>query len=145
MTRTTRRALAGPAALAAALALLAGCGQSDEVTTSPQNSSGVTGTDLTIVLDDGSGKTTTWQLTCDPAGGDHPAAEAACAALEARGGTALPPVPKDRMCTQIFGGAETATVKGTWRGNPVSSSFFRKNGCEIARWNAMKDVFPAAG
>ena len=40
------------------------------------------GSELTIVVDDGTGSTPTWQLTCDPTGGDHPDAEAACAAIE---------------------------------------------------------------
>ena len=46
------------------------------------------------------------------------------------------PVPADQMCTQIYGGPETATVRGTWQGERVDASFSRQNGCEIARWDA---------
>jgi hypothetical protein len=102
-------------------------------------------TELTIVVDNGSGATTTWRLTCDPAGGDHPTAEAACAALAKHGETALPPVPKDRMCTQQFGGPEKATVTGTWRGKPVDATFSKTNGCEIGRWRSLDGLLPGLG
>ena len=46
------------------------------------------------------------------------------------------------MCTQQYGGPETATITGTWQGEPVNSTLSRKNGCEIARWDALKDVLP---
>jgi hypothetical protein len=102
-------------------------------------------TDLTIVSDDGKGKTETWTLTCDPAGGTHPDPAAACAALEAKGKTALPPVPKDMMCTQQFGGPQTAKITGTWKGEPVNATFSRTNGCEISRWKALTGLLPDAG
>lgn len=99
-------------------------------------------TSLTVVVDDGSGPVT-WSLECDPPGGDHPDPAAACAALDAKGATALLPVPKDQMCTMVYGGPEKATVEGTWRGNPVSTTFDRSNGCEIARWTALAGLLPA--
>ena len=96
--------------------------------------------ELTIVVDDGSGTKTTWQLSCDPAGGTHTDPEAACRALAEHGETALPPVPTNQMCTQQYGGPETATITGTWQGEPVNSTLSRKNGCEIARWDALKGL-----
>ena len=112
---------------------------------SPAGGPATGATDLTIVLDDGSGATRTWRLTCDPAGGTHPDAAAACKALAEHGATALPPVPKDRMCTQIYGGPEKATVKGTWNGKAVNSAFSKTNGCEISRWKSLSGLLPAAG
>ena len=170
-TRPGRRpVLAAAGAVAAAMTLLLGaCGDAqDGVTTSPgapatggsvtsspepsttpsspSGSDPATGaTDLTIVLDDGSGSTRTWRLTCDPAGGTHPDAAAACKALADHGATALPPVPKDRMCTQIYGGPEKATVKGTWNGKAVNSAFSKTNGCEISRWKSLSGLLPATG
>ena len=131
------RATMYPLALAFALACvlpMAACGTPAE----PAKST----SELTIVLDDGSGAKTTWQLNCAPAGGTHPDPEAACQALTDHGATALPAVPKDQMCTQQYGGPETATISGTWQGQPVNSTLSRKNGCEISRWDALKDVFP---
>jgi hypothetical protein len=99
--------------------------------------------DLTIVVGDGSGHTTTWHLTCEPAGGDHPTPAKACAALAEHGRTALPPVPTDRMCTEIFGGPQTARITGTWRGERVDAKLSRGNGCEIARWQALIGLLPS--
>ena len=64
--------------------------------------------------------------------------------LETVGDSALPPVPKGTMCTQVYGGPETATITGTWRGRQINSQFSRTNGCEISRWNALTGVLPAA-
>jgi len=133
-------------ALAVLPVLIAGCAGGDEETVTPRAPASQTGgsvtTDLTIISDDGKGKTETWQLTCEPAGGTHPDPTAACAALEAKGKTALPAVPKDMMCTQLYGGPQTAKITGTWKGEPVNSSFSRKNGCEISRWKALKGLLP---
>ena len=100
---------------------------------------------LSIIVDDGSGTTTTWQLSCDPPGGTHPDPRAACQALEANGATALPAVPKDRICTQVYGGSQTATITGTWRGARVRSRLSLRNGCEIARWKMLEGLLPQAG
>ena len=102
-------------------------------------------TDLTIVINDGSGSTKTWRLTCNPAGGTHPDPPAACEALETNGAAALPPVPKDKACTQIYGGPETATISGTWNGQAVMSMFARNDGCQISRWKLMEGLLPRGG
>jgi Subtilisin inhibitor-like len=102
-------------------------------------------TDLTIVINDGSGSTKTWRLTCNPAGGTHPDPPAACEALETNGAAALPPVPKDKACTQIYGGPETATISGTWQGQRVMSTFARNDGCQISRWKLMAGLLPRGG
>jgi hypothetical protein len=99
---------------------------------------------LTIVVDDGAGGTSTWSLTCDPAGGDHPDAEQACAAIE-RHRSALNPVPKDRMCAQVYGGPEKATITGTWRGEQIFAALSRTNACETARWDALVPLVPSGG
>ena len=147
----SQRAVRTVVAVAAAL-LMAGCSGSGGVTVDPggavtttPSSSSPGATDLTVVVDDGAGASSTWRLTCDPAGGDHPDAEGACAALERSGEKALPPAPKDRACTMIYGGPQTATVRGSWRGTAVDASFDRTNGCEIARWEALVPLLPAAG
>ncbi len=38
-------------------------------------------------------------------------------------------------CTQVYGGAQTATVTGTWRGERVDARYARNDGCQIARWD----------
>lgn len=91
----------------------------------------------------------THELRCDPAGGDHPDATAACARLDelARSGwdEAFAPVPDDAMCTKIYGGPQTARVVGTWDGRTVDATFNRSGGCEIARWKALQPLLPGTG
>ena len=65
--------------------------------------------------------------------------------LAEHGDTALPPVGKGRICTQIYGGPQTATITGTWRGKAVTAHLSRTNGCEIARWQALDGLLPSAG
>lgn len=102
--------------------------------------------DLTVVLDEsGEGQTKTWTLTCEPAGGDHPDVDAACAALAAAGLDAFDPTPKDVACTEIYGGPQTATVEGTVDGTSVRASFSRSNGCEISRWDTLAPLLGSIG
>jgi hypothetical protein len=80
----------------------------------------------------------TYTLTCDPTGGSHPRALQACAelaALTAKGEDPFAPTPSDLMCNQMYGGPQTATVTGTYRGRPVEASFGRTDGCAVDRWN----------
>lgn len=95
-------------------------------------------TDLTVVVSDGKGNQETFTVTCDPAGGSHPRPESACEFLELAakwGEDPFAPVPDDAVCTQIYGGPETATVTGVWLGRDIDASFSRDNGCEIDRWD----------
>jgi hypothetical protein len=151
-----RRVLAVTASVAALPILLAACGANSDTVTpaapattaspSTTTAAGLT-TNLRIVVNDGTGKTTTWTLSCDPADGTHPDPSAACAVLTAKGKTALPPVAKGLMCSQIYGGPQTATITGVWSGKAVNSQFSRRNGCEISRWKALQGLLPtvAAG
>jgi Subtilisin inhibitor-like len=131
---------ASAASFLAALAL-AGCGEG-----TPEGAGGAPeppapATELTITFrpqgEDGDAREAT--LTCDPPGGTHPGAEAACDALASQA-TALRPTPGDVVCTQIFGGPETAEVRGTVEGRAVRASFSREDGCEIARWDALEPL-----
>lgn len=123
------------------LASAAACGSND-ANVRPQNgaSTRATGTDLTVSVTVKPGaKPREWTLRCDPTGGDHPAAAKACAALS-KAKSPFRPTPKKRMCTQIYGGPEKASISGTWHGMKVDASYSRKNGCEISRWNAIRTV-----
>lgn len=107
---------------------------------------GGSGTKLTVTVRMApSAHPITRTLTCDPPGGDAPNAAGACAGLDkvaaAKSGDPFAPTPVGQMCTQIFGGPQTATVKGTYKGRKVDTSFGRKNGCEIKRWNDLAALF----
>ncbi len=101
--------------------------------------------DLTAVIDDGAGSTVTRTLTCEPAGGDVEAAEEACDQLGAVGTAVFAGVPPDAMCTQVYGGPQTATVTGSVGGGQVQATFSRTNGCEIDRWDALSALLGEVG
>lgn len=82
-----------------------------------------------------------WTLRCKPVGGSHPRPVAACAAL-AEHPDALEDLPGDIVCTEIYGGPQVAEVRGTLDGQVVSARFTRSDGCQIARWNRLRALFP---
>lgn len=45
--------------------------------------------------------------------------------------------PADRICTQIYGGPQTAHVTGRIGARRVDRRLSRTDGCEIADWNSM--------
>ena len=104
------------------------------------SSSSQTALTITLVSDEGVDPET-YELECEPPGGDHPQPAEACAALDAAGADVFEPVAKDQMCTELYGGPQTATVKGTYQGDPVDATFNRTNGCEIDRWEQLGTTF----
>ncbi len=85
----------------------------------------------------------TYTLKCAPVGGTLPHRAAACTKLA---GMTRPfaPTPKGMACTEIYGGPQEALVTGQLRGYSVHARFGRKDGCEIARWNRVRFLFPGA-
>ncbi|MCW2790576.1 MAG: hypothetical protein JWQ91_597 [Aeromicrobium sp.] len=123
-------------------ALLAGCSGSGDTGGWHANEPDGSTTALTIVVTpDAEAASTTYTLTCDPAGGDHPQPEQACGLLANLEAGVLDPVPADRACTEVYGGPQTATVTGTYDGEDVSATFDRTNGCEIDRWEQLGTTF----
>jgi hypothetical protein len=100
-------------------------------------------TDLTLVLHAGQSAAgpvlTEVTLICDPAGGTHPRARAACESLNKVDGdfAKLPPVA-GVACTDIFAPV-TAEAKGQYRGRPVRFDHTYSNRCEAQR--RTDDVF----
>lgn len=130
-------------ALALALAALSTCSTASvaaAAASAPPDHLTLTVTDSGDPAADG-----TFVLTCHPAGGTHPAPQAACDRLDELttwGTDPFAPVPPDPMCTMQYGGPATAHVTGTWAGRPVDASFRRTDGCEIARWDDFAPVLP---
>jgi hypothetical protein len=80
---------------------------------------------------------TTWVLRCNPPRGTLPRPARACSRLAAGGAKLFAPVPRDAVCTEIYGGPQTARVVGRVAGRRVSAAFNRVNGCQIARWDRL--------
>jgi Subtilisin inhibitor-like len=87
-----------------------------------------------------------WTLRCNPVGGTLPNRVRACTRLSRLPLSSFAQVPKDAICTQIYGGPQKAVVKGTIGTVRIWSSFRRRNGCEIERWNRFSPwLFPSGG
>ena len=81
-------------------------------------------------------ETSTWTLRCPP-GGTLPRPAAACRRLARGGPTLFAPLPKNIVCTEIYGGPQKARVVGTVGGKRIWATFTRRNGCHIDRWNRL--------
>jgi hypothetical protein len=118
-------------ALLVVLAFLAGCGEDDEPATRPAALA-----DLTVEVDPGGKRAV---VRCD-----GPEDSELCRAVAALDAKVFEPTPGNVACTQQYGGPETATVTGTFRGERVDAEFARRNGCEIARWEDAAPLLEAA-
>jgi hypothetical protein len=87
------------------------------------------------------GSSKTWTLNCAPVGGTLPRRARACRTLSSLSAP-FRPIPKDAVCTQIYGGPAVALVTGTFRGRQVWTRFKRTDGCQIARWARLRVLFP---
>ncbi|TKV27348.1 serine protease inhibitor [Arthrobacter sp. NamB2] len=75
-----------------------------------------------------------------------PNAEAACAALARLGTKFFTARPsKDAICTQQYGGPQTASITGELDGTSVLASFALTDGCEISRWDKVRDILGSPG
>lgn len=142
--------------LLAAVLVLAGCGSDDDASSAAPGTPGSTGSDpaaggirqadndLQIEIDLGDGSAPqTWTLTCVGfVEGSHPLAQAACDHLAGMQNP-FAPLPEDVVCSQEYGGPETARVVGRWGGEPVELELSRTDGCRIAQWNSLVPLVPA--
>lgn len=86
-----------------------------------------------------------WTLRCNPAGGTLPRPRVACRRLAAGGPKLFAPLSPRAVCTQIYGGPQTARVVGRVAGTRIWASFSRTDGCQIARWNRLSPWLLPAG
>ena len=84
----------------------------------------------------------TYRLSCagEPTG-DLPDPAAACAQLTGQPDP-FAELSADTMCTQLFGGPQTARVTGRWAGEPVDLQLSRTDGCRIAQWDRLGPLLP---
>jgi hypothetical protein len=147
--RTSRRprqaVVARAAAAAAGILAIAACGSvaapasggsgSGSGSSSPAAPKG----SLSISVQDGPGTAIKhWTLRCDPPGGTHPHAAAACAALIALKNPFAKPAA-GQMCPMILASARRATFTGTWFGTKIDQTIV-DGGCDLARWSKLGPV-----
>lgn len=104
--------------------------------------------DISVVIQDPQGSPVSYVIRCDAGeasvrGGAQIDAEDACRAL------ARPAVQNrlvggpssEQVCTQVYGGPQTAMLSGTLDGQSVSTVVSRDDGCGIGDWdNLLKDI-----
>ncbi len=78
-----------------------------------------------------------WTLHCNPTGGTHKSAKKACTAL-LKVKDPFKSSDPNMMCTEQYGGPESADVRGIWNGKKIRANFSKINGCEIARWQKVQ-------
>jgi Subtilisin inhibitor-like len=89
---------------------------------------------------------TKWTVACAPARGTLARPLAACRKLTAGGAKLFASIPKDMMCTDVYGGPQVARVAGTVKGKRVLAQLNRVNGCAIERWNRLSPwLLPRGG
>jgi hypothetical protein len=133
----------------AVMLVLAGCGSGPESDGStpfpgpPDVSGTIAETFLQVVVDPRDGtEPETYTLVCDGQGDrTHPDGEAACAHLQGLGDP-FAALPDDVVCTEQFGGPQTAHVVGRWDDEPVDLELSRSDGCLIAQWDSLGPLLP---
>ena len=114
--------------------ILAGCGSDEETPAAGGDGNLAT---LTVTVDHdgtkGSGAARELKLDCA-----KPTDSQACGAAAGVSAADVRKTPGTTACTQIYGGPEEATIRGTIRGASIDASFKRTDGCEIARWDKVK-------
>jgi hypothetical protein len=112
-----------------AAAALAACGEDGTPATSGDDEN--LASLVVRVDDDGDGPNAARELELEC---DAPTDSSACGAAAGTSAADLAPTEEGKACTQLFGGPQTASIKGTLRGEEVDATFSRRDGCEIARW-----------
>ena len=122
---------------------VAACGGVSEGSSDPASSPGAAERTLVVEFSAGDGTPTErFSLVCgDEARGEHPEPAAACARVLRMDDPFAPP-PTDLICTEQYGGPETARITGTWEGEEVDVELSRVDGCAIERWDAFVPVVP---
>jgi hypothetical protein len=96
--------------------------------------------------EDASATAVTWTLRCNPPGGSLKRPTIACHRLASGGSKLFAPLPKDSVCTEIYGGPQKARVVGVLAGKRIWATFTRTNGCEIGRWKRVSPwLLPPGG
>jgi hypothetical protein len=81
-------------------------------------------------------------LHCTSAAGTVPRPAYACDRLKRLWPNAFAVTPPGKVCTQIAGPPTTALITGWYGGGRVWVRLSQSDGCQIARWNRVRFLFP---
>jgi hypothetical protein len=105
---------------------------------------------LTVSVTDGEGKEANGTLKCGEGSAvgsgflESAAAEHCKAARDLEKLLTTQP-PKDRVCTQVYGGPQTARITGTFGAQDVARSLSRTDGCQIEDWKQADALLAPSG
>ena len=68
--------------------------------------------------------------------------QAACRTARRNAGFLASLPARDRICTDVYGGPETARIRGTIGARAIDRRFSRRDGCEIADWKRAGNLLP---
>ena len=135
------RAPAAAFLAAACLTALAACGGSGGGTPSVTHPAQVAKVSLNVVVTPSPGaKPEHWTLRCEPTGGNHPDAAAACRQL-LKAKNPFGPIPRGIMCPMIAAGPAQASVTGSYFGQHVNGTFSQNSSCSAMKWAQLGEVF----
>ena len=105
---------------------------------------------LTVSVKDGEGKEVKGTLKCEEGSAEGSGFLESSAAEHCQAARGLEQLlttqpPKDRVCTQIYGGPQTARITGTFGAQDVARSLSRTNGCEIEDWKQVDALLAPSG
>ena len=132
-------------ALVAAVALL---GTAACAGNGPASGPGVQA-DLSVVIQDPHGTSSSYTIRCADSAEASVEGTAGIDARDACRALARPAVQNrlirgpsaERVCTQVYGGPQTAMLSGTLEGQSVNAVVTRDDGCGIGDWdNLLKDI-----
>ena len=128
--------------VAALIALLAAVGCGADTSAPAAGPSGTTELRITYWPQGrAAGPAKKWTLSCEPTGGTLSQAASACRKLGAMRNP-FAPIPRDAICTELYGGPQVAHITGSFRGRAVRAQLARRNGCEISRFDRLRFLVP---
>jgi hypothetical protein len=105
--------------------------------------------DLSVVIQDPRGSSSSYTIRCAGSGEAEVEGTAGIDARDACRALGRPAVQNrlirgpsaERVCTQVYGGPQTAMLSGTLEGQSVNAVVTRDDGCGIGDWdNLLKDL-----
>jgi hypothetical protein len=100
---------------------------------------------LTVRYDDGAHHRHRATLTCRGGSARATGWLARSPARACRRARRLPAAPRpDRICTQIYGGPQTARITGRVGARRVDRRLSRTDGCQIDEWDRMVPLVPSS-